>query len=451
MKIIYAITAVLLCTTISCSSSWLEVKPDQSLVVPTSVKDFQAWLDNVSEFNRSSSFGNMEVTADNLYLTDATYNALSTVAARNIYSWAKGGIDFYEGQGSASWHDAYEKLLQINIINEGVNKVNRMTDPEGWDNVKGSALFYRAFYHYALLSEFCQAYSENDPLGIPIKSSGNVNDKMARSSVKASYDYVIKDLKDAESLLPVTASNKMRPSRMAVWAMLSRVYLAMSDYSTALHYARLCLSNNDVLLDYNKLNTAASFPFDRLNAEVIFSVYIANPAVLSQTNHVIDSTLYRSYAENDLRKQLFFRLNAGLPRFKGGYFGVANCFAGLALDEVYLNAIECLIRTEQLNDAMILFNKFMSTRWKVGQYSEVVFKDLNNALSLVLEERRKSLLFRCLRLSDIKRLNKTSQQQVLMKRNINGVEITLMPNDSKYALPIPQKELLINEMPQNPR
>ncbi|CDT32100.1 conserved hypothetical protein [Sphingobacterium sp. PM2-P1-29] len=166
---------------------------------------------------------------------------------------------------------------------------------------------------------------------------------------------------------------------------------------------------------------------------------------------MIDSTLYRSYAENDLRKQLFFRLNAGLPRFKGGYFGVANCFAGLALDEVYLNAIECLIRTEQLNDAMILFNKFMSTRWKVGQYSEVVFKDLNNALSLVLEERRKSLLFRCLRLSDIKRLNKTSQQQVFMKRKINGVEITLMPNDPKYALPIPQKELLINEMPQNPR
>lgn len=345
-----------LSTMIACSSSWLDIKPDQSLVVPKSVVDYQAWLDNTSKFNNSSSFGNMEVSADNLYVPDATFNGLSSAAARNIYTWAKGNDDFYEGEGSASWSDAYDKLLQVNVIIEGIDKVERSSDPTGWDNVKGSALFYRAFYHYALLAEFCGAYDEADPLGIPLRSTANVNDKMQRSSLKQSYEYVLSDLDAAAKLLPLSPANKLRPSRLAAWAMSSRIYLAMANYTAALQYAQMCLSSNDQLLDYNSLNVSANFPFDRFNKEVILSVYIANPAILSQNNHVIDSALYSSYGADDLRRQLFFRINSGLPRFKGGYFGVANCFVGLAVDEVYLNAVECLLRTRQLKEAENLFN-----------------------------------------------------------------------------------------------
>lgn len=440
-----------LSTMIACSSSWLDIKPDQSLVVPKSVVDYQAWLDNTSKFNNSSSFGNMEVSADNLYVPDATFNGLSSAAARNIYTWAKGNDDFYEGEGSASWSDAYDKLLQVNVIIEGIDKVERASDPTGWDNVKGSALFYRAFYHYALLAEFCGAYDEADPLGIPLRSTANVNDKMQRSSLKQSYVYVLSDLDAAAKLLPLAPANKLRPSRLAAWAMSSRIYLAMSNYTAALQYAQMCLSSNDQLLDYNSLNVSANFPFDRFNKEVILSVYIANPTILSQNNHVIDSTLYSSYWADDLRRELFFRINAGLPRFKGGYFGVANCFVGLAADEVYLNASECLLRTGQLEEAENQFNKLMATRWKTGKYVPVSFKDQDTALKTVLEERRKSLLFRCLRLTDIKRLNKSTDQKVTMRRKLNGNEIVLSPNDPKYVLPIPQKELLLNPMTQNPR
>jgi len=451
MKFLFNIVIVLTIGFFGCSSSWLEVKPDQSLVVPGNVKDYQAWLDNVSKFNVSNAFGNLEVMADNLYLPDETFNGLSSSVVRNVYSWAHGGTDFYDGAGSASWDDTYSKLLEINAVLEGIDKVDRSSNPNGWDNVRGSALFYRAFYHYALLSEFCRSYSEDDPLGIPLRTSSNVNDKMVRSSLKESYRSVLSDLETAENLLPVTPENKLRPSRMAVWALLSRIYLAMSDYATALRYAKFCLSNNDVLLDYNTLDATAVFPFDRFNDEVIFSLYIANPSALSQSNHVIDSNLYRSYVPNDLRKELFFRTNAGLPRFKGGYFGVANCFVGLATDEVYLNTIECLVRGGKLNEAEMLYNKFMSSRWKSGQYSSINFRDSETALTVVLEERRKSLLFRCLRLPDVKRLNKTTARHVWMTRRLNGKEIVLAPNDPKYVLPIPLQELLLNPMPQNPR
>lgn len=451
MKFFYNIAIVLIYFLTGCSSSWLEIKPDQSLVVPKSAKDYQAWLNNVSKFNVSNSFGNMEVMADNLYLPDATYNGLSSSVVRNVYAWANGGTDFYGGVGSASWDDAYSKLLEINAVLEGIAKVNREDAPTAWDNVRGSALFYRAFYHYALLAEFCQAYSDDDPLGIPLRTSSNVNDKIIRSSLKDSYNHVLKDLETAESLLPVTPENKPQPSRMAVWALLSRINLAMSNYDKALLYAQRCLANDDVLLGYNTLNTTAAFPFDRLNKEVIFLLYIANPSALSQTNHVVDSTLYRSYDQDDLRRELFFRINAGLPRFKGGYFGSASCFVGLATDEVYLNAIECLVRTEKLKDATELFNKLLVSRWKATKYNAIVFTDAKDALTQVLNERRKSLLFRCLRLSDIKRLNKSTDRQIWMRRKLNNEEIVLAPNDPKYVLPIPQQELVLNPMPQNPR
>ncbi|MEZ0453254.1 RagB/SusD family nutrient uptake outer membrane protein [Sphingobacterium thalpophilum] len=451
MKLPFILAAVLLPILVSCSSSWLEIKPDQALVVPHSTKDFQAWLDNVSKFNRSNSFGYMEIASDNLYLTDEMYNGISSSAERNIYSWAKGPADFYGSAGGSSWRDAYAKLLEINAVLEGIEKIDRSSNMQAWDNVKGSALFYRAFYHYVLVSEFCQAYSADDPLGIPLRTSSNPNVTLQRSSLSESYGQIILDLKEAAVLLPLVSENKMRPSRAAAWGMLSRVYLAMSDYSNALRYAQECLSNRNTLLDYNTLDQGAAYPFTWTNEEVIFSVYLINPSILWQSDHVIDSTLYQSYTDYDLRKTLFFRINSGLPRFKGGYFGSVSCFVGLATDEIYLTAMECMVRLGRVEDAEFLFNKLLSTRYRTDRYVPVNFTDAEKALLLILQERRKSLLFRCLRLSDIKRLNKTTEQQVWITRTLNGQETIIPPNDPRYAFPIPQKELLLNALPQNPR
>ncbi|WP_343559005.1 RagB/SusD family nutrient uptake outer membrane protein [Sphingobacterium sp.] len=451
MKIQFILAIVLLFILVGCSSNWLDIKPDQALVVPNSVKDFQGWLDNVNKFNRSSSFGDLEVASDNLYLTDEIYNGISSSAERNIYSWAKGSEDFYGSSGGGSWRDAYAKLLEINVALEGIEKVDRLTAAEGWKNVKGSALFYRAFYHYALASEFCQVYTADDPLGIPLRISSNPNVILQRSSLKESYEHIITDLKEAAALLPLVPENKMRPSRIAAWGMLSRVYLAMSDYGNALQFAQYCLSNRETLLDYNTVNSTNPYPFSWNNEEVIFSVSISNPLILWPNGHVIDSTLYQSYVEDDLRKVLFFRVNSGLPRFRGGYFGSLNCFVGVAMDEIYLTAMECLVRLGHLEDAEPLFNKLLINRYKTGKYTAVNFADQEKALLLILQERRKSLLFRCLRIPDIKRLNKTTQQQVWIKRIINGQESIIPPNDPRYVFPIPQKELLVNPISQNPR
>jgi len=48
-------------------------------------------------------------------------------------------------------------------------------------------------------------------------------------------------------------------------------------------------------------------------------------------------------------------------------------------------------------------------------------------------------------------LNKDSRFAITLYRNLNGVQYSLPPNDPKYALPIPDKEIQLNPIPQNIR
>jgi len=72
-------------------------------------------------------------------------------------------------------------------------------------------------------------------------------------------------------------------------------------------------------------------------------------------------------------------------------------------------------------------------------------------LDLVLKERRKELVFRGLRWTDIRRLNQATPS-IILKRRVNGKEDSLMPGDKRFVLPIPPDVIAFNsDMPQNPR
>ncbi len=63
-------------------------------------------------------------------------------------------------------------------------------------------------------------------------------------------------------------------------------------------------------------------------------------------------------------------------------------------------------------------------------------QDNNEALGIVLLERRKELLMRGIRLSDIKRLN-LEGTAIKMVRMIEGERVELSPNSSKLILNTP--------------
>ncbi|MET0573451.1 MAG: RagB/SusD family nutrient uptake outer membrane protein, partial [Pedobacter agri] len=90
------------------------------------------------------------------------------------------------------------------------------------------------------------------------------------------------------------------------------------------------------------------------------------------------------------------------------------------------------------------------SRFKTGTYRPVVRTDAESALQVVLDERRKELVMRGLRWMDLKRLN-AEGANILVSRSFNGQTVSLLPNDSRYALPIPEDIIQLSGIPQNER
>lgn len=163
----------------------------------------------------------------------------------------------------------------------------------------------------------------------------------------------------------------------------------------------------------------------------------------------VDSMLYKSYDANDLRKIIFFTSNPdGSHYFTGSYEGTYVNYNGIATDEMYLIRAECYARSGKIVLAMNDLNALLVNRFKKGTFIPLHAGNDDDALNLILNERRKELIFRMLRFTDIKRLNKEGAN-ITQKRIINGVAHTLSPNDPYYALPIPENVIQYTGMKQN--
>lgn len=432
-------------------SDFLNSKPDQSLVVPTTLKDFQGILDNDRYMNGAGNNGIIpslgEIGADNYYLADADYVSNLMQNEQNEYIWAK---QVYPGIDVVDWNQAYRSVFYSNIVLEGLSKINITTDQQTiWNNLEGSALFYRAHMFYQLAQVFAPPYNENSAstdLGIPLRLGTQVNDEIQRASIQQTYDKIIADLKSALALLPRDPLYKTRPSSIAVFGLLARVYQTMQNYDSAFAYANNYLQLKNTLLDYNNY---ISNPIPRFNDEVIFNCLLSVPAPIRY--NYVDTVLYSSYDLNDLRKTLFFGSRGGKPNFGMSYDGFQP-FGGIATDEVYLIRAECYARKGNTNAALTDLNALLNKRWKSGTFTPYTATDANDALRQILSERRKELVWRALRWTDLRRLNKDPQFAITLKRIIQGQAYTLPPNDLRYVYPIPDNVISFNPgMPQNPR
>ena len=456
MKIKYITLVVLLsCGTISCQKEFLEKKSDKALLIPGTLNDFQALLDYEQVMSRAPSLN--VLSDDDFYTTDNGWLALNTAIERNTYLWAS---DLYQGSSVGDWSTSYQQVFYANVVLDGLKELKPDANQQmEWNRVKGSALFHRAlaFYNLAQLfaGTFDQANAAQIP-GIPIRLTSDVNEQSLRGNLQNTYDQILADLLAAEKLLPVLAVYKSRPAKPAVQALLSRVYQTMEDYDKAEAYASLCLQSAGKLIDFNTLNASAANPLPRAlpngNDEVLFYNSLLIYSYLRSTLTIIDSVLYSSYHPDDLRKTIFFidRGN-GMINFKGSYSGLITLFAGLATDEVYLIRAECYARKGNILLAMKDLNTLLEKRWKKGKFTPVSAGNQADALKIILSERRKELISRGLRWTDLRRLNKDPSLAVTLKRFINGQTYTLPPNDKRYVFSIPENEIQGSGIEQNPR
>lgn len=438
----------------SCNEEWLEAKRDISLAIPTTLQDMRALLNNTNVFQYENR-GFADPLADGYYITEEEFQSLDELN-RNLYTWKKDHV--YAGRTSISdWDDSYEQVFFANVVLEGLSDITPGPgQQEEWNDVKGGALLFRARAFYNLAQLFCASYDPSTArtdMGIPLRLVSDVEAPVVRSTVQETYAQIIEDLKEAAGLLRVTPEFKSDASRPAAFGLLARCFLSMRDYDQALSYADSCLRLYDVLLDYNELNSSTTYPFERFNGEVILHGRLAPTYPLTSVSRgIVDSLLLASYDENDLRGSLFFRINAdGGKTFRGAYTGLSSRFSGIATDEMLLTRAECYARSGETGLAMTDLNTLLEKRFREGTFVPLVANDGEDPLSLILAERRKELLFRGLRWSDLRRLNKEPGFAITLQRKAGGQLYSLPPGDPRYILPIPDYVIEYSGIAQNER
>ncbi|MBS1504982.1 MAG: RagB/SusD family nutrient uptake outer membrane protein, partial [Bacteroidetes bacterium] len=128
----------------SCQKNWLDVKPSSDLVVLSTLSDYQNLMNSGELF--TTNYLN-EVGSDNYYLSDSYLNSTDAITLA-YYLWAPNG---YNSQDDGNWSGGYQAIFEANSALNGLSKIQ--TNPgnlQQWNQVEGTALFWRAFHYFDL-------------------------------------------------------------------------------------------------------------------------------------------------------------------------------------------------------------------------------------------------------------------------------------------------------------
>lgn len=456
MKKIYYVFSLLsiLILTISCDS-YLDIKP-KGIVIPEKCSDYEQLLNYAQLMKSSDSYPNY-ITDDVLlpYQDDLTGGyKFADLSIQNLYSFAK---EVYgDGEADGLWEYSYNRIYTYNVIISNVMNSTNATE-EHKKQIRAEALMGRAFEYLTLVNAYANHYDKDkastDP-GVPLMLDENINKtNLQRASVQQVYDQIKLDLDEASQNLPdKPILNSFRASKPVGYGMLARMYLYMGNYNKALENAKESLKHNSSLLnlceykvvDPEKAIGRLDVPARADNPENIY-IRLA-PYVFGLSSRVYGSSDLISLfdKDKDMRYKLFF------TRYLWGYvckndLWAPYIYANMAMStpEIYLIAAECEARVGTITNAMDYLNKLRDKRILNNIHLSVNTKAL--ALKYVLEERRRELAMNgCMRLIDLKRLNRETAFSKTIIHEIDGKEYTLEPNSPRYILPIPPNILRFN-------
>jgi len=448
--------AVALLAVAGCRSGFLDVKPDKRQVVPVTVDDLQAMMDNASSF--VTTHGLNMIGGENYLVSDSHWELLSYIYQKQAYIWAD---DIYENQTVNDWNTGYKKILYANTVLE---RAAMLGDGDrgsaSYDNVVGMACFIRGTAYYQLAQTFCSPYDPmtvSADLGLPLRTLPDIDQHSARASLDAVYTLLIDDLKRAAALLPLQQVVPQRPNRAAAYGMLAKVYLTMQDEEQAFVYADEAISLGGALLDYNTVVPAVPYTFSGMlngqgNTEILYASYGLLENILNATRAFVNPDLYDRYDAMDLRKDFFFaERKAGGHEFIGSYLGNSGIFTGLTLAEVLLIRAEAQVRRGEGEAALRDLNTLRRHRYQRVGYQDFVSVDEGEILREILSEREKECYYRGVRWEDIRRLGGSPDHAITVVRTVNNIRYELAPQSKRYVWPIPDDVIRLSGIQQNER
>lgn len=434
----------------SCGKEFLDVKREAHQVVPSTIEDYQAILNNNSIMN-VSSLGLGMIGGGEFYVSEEILATITrpNLWQRNAYLWLS---DTFDNDEARDWNNPYERILYANLALD-VERITPVTfEQTAWETAKGQALFHRAWNYFQLAQTFCDYYQKNsgqEQPGLPMRLEYDVSTLVPRYTLQETFEQILKDLENAVEILPEITPHQFQPSKAAGYALLARIRLYLGDYEQASNAADIALRHWAELLDFNTLDSNLRYTFSEFtngdnNPEVIFYCHNTAPTIMTNSRMHVDSNLYKLYDNNDLRWPMYFGVEPdGRIQFKGSYTGSGAYFTGLATDELYLIKSECAARQGNLHSAQTYLNTLLERRYFEGNFTFLDFSNMDQlqVLETVLKERQKELYMRGVRWGDLKRLNSEDQFVTSLERFFDGQRYELTPTSSGWAYPIPDNEV----------
>jgi len=348
------------------------------------------------------------------------------------------------------WNGSYNLIFAANSVLEGVNNSTSLTKEER-DQLRGEALFLRAYIHFYLTNLFG---------AIPYLTSTDYRENAVANKLPVSQvnQLIILDLIEAKEALPAQYLNeRISPNKWVATALLSRVYLYDDNWEAAETEASLLINNNSVFQLEQDLNLV----FLRNSPGTIWSlqpgvdgantheaqtfIFVSGPP----PNRALSQDLVNAFEPQDMRFQYWVdnvENEDGKWFYPFKYKERTNTGSSLEYSILFRLAEQYLIRSEaraMMGNLTGAKEDLNIIRNRAG-LEDFVGDSQDAILEAILEERRLELFSELgHRWFDLKRTGRANPVLEAVKPGWDNTDV---------LFPIPEKELLLNPNlePQNP-
>ena len=451
---------------LSSCSDFVDIKT-QGQLVPNQVENYQLLLNNNSAYRYGPQFS--AVASDDIELVDGSYQQQSLATSdysgwwAKAYTWQNELFPLGNYQTDYSWSAMYNSIAYANTVIGEIMGANG--DETAKLALRAEAYVHRADAYLMLVNTYGKTYiatSADNDLGVPLVLTQNTSQSLQRASVQTVYEQIIRDLEAAIPYLPEEQTYNTHPSLPAAYGELARTYLYMNNFSTANAYADSVLMYQDELIDLGTIDyiSTATYPITRDNPEILISKMAYGGVLYSPTSFRLSDDLLNILGTADQRYNLYTapgdQVSYSYTAEDGRYFYLDYAMnegrnIGPTVPEMYLVKAEYYARNNNPDEAMNWVNKLRVKRFKTEDYVELTATDGSDALSKVIDERRREFFGRMLRWWDMRRLAAEGLYTNTITRTFGGETYTLPPNSNRYVFPIAAYQIQLNpEIEQNP-
>ena len=262
MKVIYISFLVLLAAGLGSCKKFLNTKPTDALTgeeyYNTEAKLVNALAGVYDKLGSGNLYGDYLFSEWDACTDDSYYARSATVTGITVYNF-----DFTNDRISKLWQDSYIGIERANQLIANINLPQMSEDKRAV--ILGEAKFLRAYYYFLLVTRFGGV-----PLVLqPVTSPNNLD--VARASISEVYEQILKDMKEAEAVLPLSSvvGYPSRVSRTVAEGVLARVCLHMAGfplndqakYAEALDWAKKVKTSGEHTLNasFNNAFTTSAY------------------------------------------------------------------------------------------------------------------------------------------------------------------------------------------------